>query len=213
MASKDQMITHLLQLFGMELPGTTWTEQLGLQVLETYATDAAAACQTIVSIGSGAGTHEARLEKALGRPIICIDPAPESHAPKPKEGEMAHPPDYPTSDELAATGHDFRESAVLLIWPSPNADGGAYDRFALDLHPRQVVIVYELSGSAGSPDLHTALRSISGILPLYEDLRSWVNEPDHLPYDGPAYRLAASEIKDNASGAFRYGILRLERID
>lgn len=140
--------------------------------------EAYAACP-IVSVGSGVGEWEKRLE-AKGVPVICVDPAPNSF----DDRKVFKAPEYGTvADLIAARSEVVGNCILLLIWASPN--DSKYDIEAVrDLKPRVVVALYGSDGAAGGEQFRRWVALLGGPAVLKSEMEE--------KYDNPAgYQVGA----------------------
>ena len=115
----------------------------------------------VVSVGSGECGFETHLELKHAEStreilkILCVDPDPTSHYNNPILFPMTRHPDYPLVKDLIEDKPDLIGNCNLILnWPSPNNDGNSYDiKAILDLNPKMVFLLFEATGSSGSPDL------------------------------------------------------------
>lgn len=109
----------------------------------------------IVSVGSGKCGLEVYLEEKFDRKILCIDPDPGSYLNDDKRFPKTRDPDYPLVDDLIRDREELIGNCnVILNWPSPNNQGDSFDILAIKaLNPKMIFLLFEESGSSGSPDL------------------------------------------------------------
>ena len=109
----------------------------------------------IISVGSGECGLEVHLEKKFDRKILCVDPNPTSYGNNGVMFPNTRDPDYPLVDDLIKDREELVGNCnVILNWPSPNNDGNSFDILAIKaLKPKMVFLLFEESGSSGSPDL------------------------------------------------------------
>ena len=120
--------------------------------------------EKIISFGSGKCELEIHLEKSNdnnNEKIICVDPNPGSFS-NDRFFVEKRKPDYPLVQDLVESKPDIVGNCnLMLIWPSPNEIGGSYDIKAVkDLNPKSVLIVFESTGSSGSPSLLNMIEKI-----------------------------------------------------
>lgn len=110
----------------------------------------------VVSVGSGNGVVERKLNDDLEIKVICVDPEPNRYL------SCADPmlPDYPSVPALVAARPEIQGNCILLLnWASPNES--TYDIEAVrDLRPLDVVAVVETTtGIAGGCEFHSWLEA------------------------------------------------------
>jgi len=122
----------------------------------------------IVSVGSGAGDLEARLQQLfLGKnkmEVVCIDPDALRFHSHDSGKQIALRPDYSNIDEYIQDqkkkGNDFSNCLLLLNWPDNRpAYGAGYDEEAIKkVKPVAVLILYSFvsifGGTSGSREFH-----------------------------------------------------------
>jgi hypothetical protein len=116
----------------------------------------------VVSVGSGNGKLELEMffdveDREMARDfwvpkMTCVDPKPFSHN---RDNKLYFEPKYPYVSELIKTKPEMVDNCnLMLIWPSCNEEEGKYALEAIELlNPKMVVILYEVSGCAGTKDL------------------------------------------------------------
>ena len=118
----------------------------------------------IISVGSGCGEIEDYIERERNKTIICIDPNPESSIGKnyhqKTNSSVVKPPNYPTLDNfLNEVDIKNKKITLMIIWSTPR--GYDYDIEAISkLNPENIIILYDVTGSAGSRYLHHWLAPI-----------------------------------------------------
>jgi hypothetical protein len=114
----------------------------------------------VISVGSGNGVLEYKLQELGIKNIICVDPDPESYDKYPENNNCIKP-SYDVVENLLKDKPELVEQCVLLLgWPSPNESTFDYEA-VMALNPYGIVLVYETLGGAGGDKLHT-----------------WLNEPE-----------------------------------
>lgn len=90
-----------------------------------------------------------------GAKIICVDPNPGSYPNDNRLFLKTRDPNYPLVDDLIRERKSLvRNCNLILNWPSPNNQGNSYDIKAIKaLTPKVIFLMFESSGSSGSPDL------------------------------------------------------------
>jgi hypothetical protein len=116
----------------------------------------------VVSVGSGNGKLELEMffdvedretaDYILVPKMTCVDPEPFSHN---RDNKLYFEPKYPYVSELIKSEPEMVDNCnLMLIWPSCNEEEGKYALEAIELlNPKMVVILYEVSGCAGTEDL------------------------------------------------------------
>ena len=124
----------------------------------------------IISVGSGECGLEVHLEEKFDRKILCVDPNPTFHGNDNALFLKTRDPDYPLVDDLIKDNEELVGNCnVILNWPSPNDQGRSFDILAIKtLNPKMVFLLFEESGSSGSPDL---INWIGSKVEGYEDSR------------------------------------------
>jgi hypothetical protein len=109
--------------------------------------------RTFVSVGSGNGSIEYRIQENTVHPIITVDPNPESYVAYPLDGRCIRPT-YDYVVDLVKNRPSIVGNCVLfLCWPEYGED--PYDFDAIEaLQPTKVIAYYEQFGGAGSNALH-----------------------------------------------------------
>lgn len=125
----------------------------------------------LVSVGCGIGLIEHGAHKNVKNPFFLVDPSPASYYPKLGNFEEAvkicgMPTTHASTKALIADHPEFRHggSLLLLNWCGWE-DGDTYDFEAIELLvPSAILVIYETTGSAGSPSFHAFLKTTT----LYE---------------------------------------------
>ena len=180
----------------------------------------------VVSVGSGWGEHEKSLSNTIKLPFswYCVDPNPRSFKPNPPPTEKCILPMFANVSSLSKKDPTLkRNCAMTIFWPSPSGffeteETHNYDLNAIaDLEPTKVLIVYDVSGAAGSSALHEWLQtSVEGINDLYKGFTEW-----HVPSVGqkrkisPTYKVenVKSHVTHTLMGDLKLCLLLLNRKD
>lgn len=139
---------------------SSWSDNIPYDTFKEYVILMMSNNQPLVSVGSGLGLNERRLETDLNINILCIDPKPHSFNNQGDE-KKCHMPDYSLVDDLIKEKADLIGNCnLMLCWPYPNES--TYDIEAIvKLKPSSVLIVYESLGGAGGNQLHNWLEKIN----------------------------------------------------
>jgi hypothetical protein len=111
---------------------------------------------TIVSVGSGFGVTEKKLEEVYKKEIITIDPLGEEFR-KPNEIMLAKMPMYDTVESFMKKTKPLSVT-LMLDWPSPNKATYCVDSI-VNLNPHVIIVRYASCGVAGSVRLQAFLGS------------------------------------------------------
>ncbi len=174
----------------------------------------ARANRRIVSIGSGSGIHERKIEDDLKCQIICVDPSPHSFAPavNAAAGEKGHAPDYMTAQDLIKADKTIiGDCDMIIIWSTPN--DSKYDMEAITLlQPVTVTIIFEVTGSAGSLHLHRWIDASGG--PQQSEFERSIDTP-RMPNPIHKYTAPACYTKKHYTemDSFEYALLLMTRND
>lgn len=161
----------------------TCLQKFGLDVLRQWYGEMDANCLPTVSVASGVGSVEAAIQSAE-RPIICVDPDPDSFQPHdPRSAVLGAriAPHFATCAELVLARPQLVGGCNLLLnWPEGD-DRGRYDIDAIQrLRPACILMLVETTGGGGSDALQQFLRQhVVGWQSVTRD-GSWVRA-----YDGP----------------------------
>ena len=98
----------------------------------------------VVSVGSGSGYVEKRIENKFNKSIICVDPKKVS-----TDDELLKCSQYNTVVDLLLDKIDLNSNCVLFLnWPTPCESTYDYEAIKL-LNPNHVIIIFESTGSGG----------------------------------------------------------------
>lgn len=110
----------------------------------------------IVSVGSGFGVTEKKLEEDFNVTVTTIDPL-EGEYGRPSEMKTAKMPEFKDVDDYIEKTKPSGPISVILDWSYPN-DDSTYDVECIQkLKPAYVLVRYASCGAAGSSSLHTFL--------------------------------------------------------
>lgn len=112
---------------------------------------------TIISVGSGFGVTEKKLEDEYNISIITIDPLEEKFA-KPDDMNLAKLPIYNTCEDFLKDRGLSDNITMMLDWPSPNEATYGVDAISL-IKPLILIVRYASCGAAGSFRLQSFLAS------------------------------------------------------
>lgn len=127
-----------------------------IEVIRYYLRVIAKLPYQIVSVGSGNGFFERRIEMSypeIADPIICVDPEPNKFMPAPEP--LAHKAQYSTVQDMVKERSDLIGNCILILnWPNPNSTTYDYEAICI-LKPKYVLgIVENVSGIAGGEAFH-----------------------------------------------------------
>ena len=111
---------------------------------------------TIVSVGSGFGVTEKKLEEVYKKEIITIDPLWEEFR-KPTDMMSAKMPMYDTVESFMKKTKPLSVT-LMLDWPSPDKATYCVDSI-VNLNPHVIIVRYASCGAAGSVRLQAFLGS------------------------------------------------------
>lgn len=121
----------------------------------------------IISVGSGDGSVEYKLDQELKTDIICVDNS-SGMFEDPIKYEFIKTPKYKTVEDLIDKESELVEKNILFInWPYPNISTYDLDSIYL-LKPKFIIIVYDCTGGAGSLYLHKWFSFLEQDIPFYE---------------------------------------------
>lgn len=164
----------------------SWQNEIPYEVSAAYV-KAMASNKPIISVGSGIGEFEKKMENELKQSIICIDPHPTSFNDVTEKKHM-HLPDFAKVDDLIQQKpHLVGQCHLLLLWSTPNES--CYDIEAVaKLNPIDIIVVYETLGGAAGRQMHIWLKSLgapnadeSSIPPNQHDYITDIQK-SHAPY-------------------------------
>jgi hypothetical protein len=137
----------------------SWQSQIPYEVTLAYIRTMSN--KPIISVGSGIGEFEKKIEKELNLSIICVDPQPTSFNDiKDDDAKNMHLPDFAHVDDLIKTKpHLVGQCHLLLLWSTPNESYFDIEAIA-KLKPIDIMIIYETLGGAGGRQMHLWLESI-----------------------------------------------------
>lgn len=167
----------------------------------------------IISVGSGTAYFEFLINLIFRRDIVCVDPNPNSYAPR-RNNTVFIPPKFNTVNKLLSV-NKYKDCLLLLNWPNPmfrsNNQYDPYDFNAIiKLKPIGFFIVYDKSNASGSEDLIKVLNysianfKISEEEEISYELLDDINEIESIPKasDTRYYRIAYYRRKKNISNLF-----------
>lgn len=110
----------------------------------------------ILSVGSGFGVTEKKLDEEFGTDIITIDPLSERYN-EPEDEKTAKLPMFSTVEEYLKKNEES-DITLMLDWPSPNESPYALHSI-YTLFPKFIILRYASCGASGSYELQAFLNS------------------------------------------------------
>ena len=141
----------------------------------------------IISIGSGQGIIEGFMSYMTGVDIICIDPNPSSYQKIPEQdlthsraasvvGIMRKLPLFRNIKHYIDSGEELQNITLIINWPSPGQIV-PWDINAIKvLKPKNIVVLFDMFGVAGSYELTTWLSTFDEIYtPIEREIHKSLN--------------------------------------
>ena len=141
----------------------------------------------IISIGSGQGIIEGFMSYMTGVDIICIDPNPSSYQKIPEQdlthsratsvvGRMRKLPLFRNIKHYIDSGEELQNITLIINWPSPGQIVPWDINAIKSLKPKNIVVLFDMFGVAGSYELTTWLSTFDEIYtPIEREIHKSLN--------------------------------------
>lgn len=194
--------------------GSLPSKPIDFKIIADYVLSASEESDYIISVGSGCGQLENYIEKKIGKTIICIDPKPESSINGNYHGnnctKIIKSPNYGMLDDfLNEVQTKDKKITLMLIWSPPNGYDGTNNDYDIEaifkLKPSNIIILYDVTGCAGSSFLHYWLGDIKNLYGFFD----YTTPLKHPIYHPESYHLTAEYTHLGEDGS--YTLLYLSR--
>lgn len=172
----DRSVNPLIKYFGLDIMC-----KLSRRIADIGRDD------PIISIGSGQGIIEGFMHYMTGVNIICIDPNPSSYQKIPEQdlthsrvasvvGRMRTLPLFRNIKHYIDSSEELQNITLMINWPSPGQIV-PWDINAIKLlKPKNIVVLFDMFGVAGSYELTTWLSTFDEIYtPIEREIHKSLN--------------------------------------